>query len=455
MMAIVNFVVAVWVRIGMVLAGLLALPQLLWLILMTKGPQNNGRGGKGFGGKVGAALGNPKGQRLIFTFLRAFIPNLSLKQQLVKAYANTGTVIVNRMADVQEVIARNDDFEVVYEPKMRKITGGANFFLGMQDTALYTRDTSNMRLAMRREDVATLVQPPAARQAAGIVAGLPGRIDLPQDLTLQVPTSMVQDYFGIDVGGRQTLIDGATRMFWYLFIDLAGDPAIEAEALRQAALCRDAIQGSIDARKGRLKDDVISRCLALQSSGTPGMDDVGIRDNMIGLLIGAIPTLSKASILALDQIIDRPDIMARAQSAARSGDEAAVGQILFEGLRFNPLNPVIYRRAALDTVIAANTLRACRIRKGQMVMAGNFSGMFDPLALESPGSFRPGRPWQDYILWGVGMHTCFGDYINRAVIPAMLTPLLQRPNLRRAKGAAGQIDTGGTPFPQHWVLEWD
>ncbi len=449
-MIVINFIVAVWVRILMVLAGLLALPQLLWMILMAKGPK-----GKGFGGKVGVALGNPVGQRLIFTFLRAFIPNLSLRAKLVKAYQNTGTVIVGRMEDVQEVIARNEDFEVVYEPKMRKITGGANFFLGMQDTALYVRDTSNMRLAMRRDDVATLVQPPAASQAAAIVAGLPGRIDVPQDLTLQIPTTMVEDYFGIDVGGRQALIDGATAMFWYLFIDLAGDPAIEAEALRHAAICRDAIAGSIAARKGHLRDDVISRCLALQASGTPGMDDRGIRDNMIGLLIGAIPTLSKASILALDQILDRPDALAQAQAAARAGDEAAVGAVLFEGLRFNPLNPVIYRRAALDTVIAANTLRACRIRKGQMVMAGNFSGMFDPLALESPNSFKAGRPWQDYILWGVGMHVCFGDYINRAVIPAMLTPLLARQNLRRAKGADGQINTGGTPFPQHFVLEYD
>jgi cytochrome P450 len=448
MMAIINFVVAIWVRLMMVLAGLLAIPQLIWMVLTSKA--------KGFGAKVGAALGNPGGQRLIFTLLRAFIPNLSLKLQLVKAYPNTGTVIVSRMADAQEVIARNADFEVVYEPKMRKITGGANFFLGMQDTALYQRDTSNMRLAMRRDDVATLVQPPAARQSAAIVAGLPGRIDVPQDLTLQIPTTMVQDYFGIDVGGRQNLIDGATRMFWYLFIDLAGDAAVEAEALRYAAICRDAIAGSIDERKkGGLKDDVISRCLALQTSGTPGMDDVGIRDNMIGLLIGAIPTLSKASILALDQILDRPDALAQAQAAARSGDEAAVGAVLFEGLRFNPLNPVIYRRAALDTIIAANTLRACRVRKGQMVMAGNFSGMFDPLALDSPNEFRAGRPWEEYILWGVGMHVCFGDYINRAVIPAMLTPLLARQNLRRAKGADGQINSGGTPFPQHFVLEYD
>ena len=91
------------------------------------------------------------------------MPNLVLSRQLIGAYPNTGTAIVTRHQDVIEVLDRNADFEVVYEPKMRAITGGENFFLGMQDTALYTRDVSNMRLAMRRDDVATIVRAAGAR----------------------------------------------------------------------------------------------------------------------------------------------------------------------------------------------------------------------------------------------------------------------------------------------------
>ena len=37
----------------------------------------------------------------------------------------------------------------------------------------------------------------------------------------------------------------------------------------------------------------------------------------------------------------------------------------------------------------------------------------------------------------------------------MLKPLLARPNLRRATGAQGRIDDGGTPFPQHFIVEFD
>jgi cytochrome P450 len=90
-----------------------------------------------------------------------------------------------------------------------------------------------------------------------------------------------------------------------------------------------------------------------------------------------------------------------------------------------------------------------------MVLASNLSAMFDRLKIEAPESFRTDRPWGDYILWGYGMHGCFGAYINRAVLPAILKPLLVKPGLRRAAGDAGQIDTGGTQFPKHFVVEWD
>ncbi len=53
------------------------------------------------------------------------------------------------------------------------------------------------------------------------------------------------------------------------------------------------------------------------------------------------------------------------------------------------------------------------------------------------------------------MHTCFGATINAAVIPAILKPLLAQRNLRRAEGAAGQVDSGGTPFPQHFTVRFD
>src|SRR5262249_42932895 len=152
-------------------------------------------------------------------------------KQVITAYPNTGTTIVTRYQDVIEVLDRNADFEVVYEPKMRALTGDENFFLGMQDTPLYTRDVSNMRLVMRRDDVAAIVQPLARRLAEELVAKHAKRMDLPNDLTLRVPTAIVTDYLGITGAANSDLIAWSTVMFWYLFVDLAGDAEVGRKAL--------------------------------------------------------------------------------------------------------------------------------------------------------------------------------------------------------------------------------
>src|SRR5271155_491746 len=65
--------------------------------------------------------------RPIFALLRMLKPIL-----LVKNYA-----IVTRFDDVQEVLSRDDIFQVTYGEKMEVTTGGNNFFLGMQNSPEY------------------------------------------------------------------------------------------------------------------------------------------------------------------------------------------------------------------------------------------------------------------------------------------------------------------------------
>jgi cytochrome P450 len=446
-----NLVRAPAVRIGAFFAALAAAARLLVIgaraALGGNGPVQD---------RLKAALTAPSSQVSVFAVLRVFAPNIVLGTKFITAYDNSGTAIVTRYEDVKEVLRRDDDFAVVYEPRMRTITGGNNFFLGMADTPEYTRDTSFMRLAMRREDVETVIRPFAAARAADLVGAAVGRIDVPQDLTLRVPAQLVGTYFGTPGPSEQEAIAWTTIMFWYLFIDLGADPVVIAEATQAAQQCRDYLDATIRERKaaGVAVDDVLGRCLAMQQTQAPGNDDLAIRNNLIGLMIGAVPTTSKAAVQALDQLLDRPETLAGAHEAARDGDDARLAAYVFEALRFNPVNPLIYRRAIRAATIARSTLRATTIPAGTMVLAANLSAMFDPLQLASPNSFRVDRPWDDYILWGDGLHTCFGAHVNRALIPTILKPLLAKRGLRRAAGAAGQIDTGGTPFPAHLVVEF-
>lgn len=411
---------------------------------------------------IAAALLAAPNQVRVMAVLRAVTPNLVLSRRVVTAYDNTGTAVVARAEDVRDVLSRDADFEVVYGPRMRKLTGGENFFLGMQPGWDYFRDVSAMRLAGRIEDVETIVRPRAGALAREIVAASGGRLDLPEALTLRVPWDMTDRYFGAGGPDAASMQGWTTTLFWYLFGDLGADPDLDRRAMADAA----ALRAYLDARVAEAKaergnsgqdgaDTVLNRCLALQAAGTPGMSDLGIRDNLLGLLIGAIPTISKACCLALDELMRRPDALATAQAAARSGDDATLAACLWEALRFNPHNPVVYRRATRDTLVAPGHLRQRRVPKGTMVFAATLSAMFDRRAIAEPHAFRTDRRFEDYIVWGYGLHTCFGAAINRAVIPAILTPLLATRGLRRAEGAAGRLDTGGTPFPRHFHVVFD
>ncbi len=406
-------------------------------------------------GRLAARLTSIDGQRLVLGVLRVFWANLVIRRSFVKAYENSATVLVTRFTDVREVLDRESEFAVVYEPRMRGITAGENFFLGMQDSPAYQHDVSIMRLAMRWEDVEQTVVPMVAERAAAIVAEAGHRIDVPERLSLPVIAQTIGHYFGTPGPSEQEMIDWTSIMFWYLFGDLGADPQVGQKAMAAAAAYRDHLDQAIAARKASPSgaEDVLNRCLDLQRAGTLGFDDLAIRNNLIGLLIGAIPTISKAAVHALDQLLERPEALAEAQASARRGDDEALGRSLFEALRFNPVNPVIYRRALVDTQIAAGTPRARRVPKDSLVFAANLAAMFDPWRLEQPKAFRMDRPWEDYILWGHGLHRCFGAHINRAVIPVLLRPLLAGGKLSRAEGAAGRIDTAGTPFPAHFVVE--
>lgn len=413
--------------------------------------------GGGLRRKLGAALREMRVQRQVLAVLRAFAPNLPLKRRLVRAYDNTGTVIVTRRNDCLEVLRRDEDFEVVYESRMRQLTDGRNFFLGMQPGWDYTRDVSAMRMAARQSDIAEIILPRARDLSRRIVAESGGRLDLPADLSRQVPWDMTRHYFGTGGPDAASMQDWTTTLFWYLFEDLPADPDLARRALQAAAAMRDYLDSAIATRKASPtgKADILNRCLALQAAGAAGMDDPGIRNNLLGLLIGAIPTISKACCLAMDELLNRPEALHIAHRAALADDDALLARCLWEALRFNPHNPVIYRRATRDTTIAANTLREVRVAKGQMVFASTLSAMFDRHGVTAPQEFRTDRDFGTYIIWGYGMHHCFGAAINTALVPAILKPVLAQPNLRRAPGPAGQINTGQTPHPRHFHLEFD
>lgn len=373
----------------------------------------------------------------VFDILRKIRPILIVKN----------VAVVTRFDDVQEVLSRDDVFQVTYGEKMEVVTGGRNFFLGMQDSPEYERDVAHMRSAVRRDDVASIIVPFVAETARQLTASAAGSIDVVA-LSRTVPARLIAQYFGCPPPSDQELADWGTVIFQYLFTDLNNDPAVGAAARDASAKARAWLDATIASRKAHSTgaDDVLGRCLSMQQIGLPAMDDLGIRNNLLGLLVGAIPTTAKCCAQALDQLLDRPAELAGAQAAAAASDDGLLSRYVFEALRFNPNNPGVFRTTAEDYQVARGQLHSVTIPKGTLVLAATQSAMFDDAKVDQPCEFRIDRPPYVYMHWGYSLHTCFGQYINRVQIPGILKPLLAAGSLQRAPGDAGKLQYKG-PFP--------
>jgi cytochrome P450 len=382
-------------------------------------------------------------------------PVFALLRRLAPVLVVGNTALVTRYEDVQEVLSLEAVFQVTYTQKMEIIGDGANFFLGMQNSPEYERDQSHMRTVIRRQDLAWQIQPFVAKASEDLVSASGGRIDV-VPLSRVVPIRLIATYFGCPAASEDDLARWSTVMFQYLFTDQQNDPTVGATARDAAVKARTWLDQLIAERKKQdaRQDDVVGRCLELQKAGVPGMDDVGIRNNLLGLIIGAIPTTSKCCTQVLDVLLKRPDKLEEARQAARTDNDALLTQYAFEALRFNPNNPGVFRLAAEDYTVAKGKMHATMIPRGASVIAATQSAMFDDTFIDVPNEFRTGRPDYAYMHFGYGLHTCFGQYINRVQIPGILKPLLKRNGLRRADGVAGQLLYDGS-FPRSLMVVFD
>jgi len=384
----------------------------------------------------------------IFAILRTVKPNLVLKE----------FALITRFSDVQEALSRPNALGVTYAEKMGKITAGSNFFLGMDDTPSYTRDVSNMRLVVRRADVSQIITPMVEQFAQQLVNRATGKIEMVSQLSSIVPCQFSAAYLGIAGPSQQELFDWTSSMFAYLFYP-NNPPEVDQAALANSVKTCAYLDQLIAQRKqaaesGTNIDDIIGRCLQLQASGTPGMSDLEIRNNLIGIIIGLMPTTSKCAVLVIDYLLDHPALLAQAQAAALQDDNEKLRKFMLEALRFNSFGAGVFRIANEDYVIASGSMRSQKIKKGTKVLVALQSAMLDGRELDDPKSFRLDRPDYQYMHFGYGMHTCFGQYINMVQIPMIVKSLLRCKNLRRAAGEEGKVRYQNS-FPVSLHLEFD
>ena len=376
-----------------------------------------------------------------FKMLRTFKPVL-LKD---------GLAMVTRYHDVVQVLTHDEAFSVApYDEKMRRLAGG--FILGTDDGPAYERDISILRLAAPRSDVPALSDF-MEQTAEELVAAAGGRLNV-ADLAKRAPARLAARWLGTPGPDEDTLIRWTLAMFEEIFVNVKDDPAIARAAEEAAAGLREYLDDLVRARKAQQRaDDVLGRLIEMQAMPEAAFSDEQIRTNLIGIVCGFIPTIATATTLAIDQLLARPDALAGAQRAARAGDLDGVRAHMWEAMRLAPQGPGLLRRASRDFTVAEGTGHETTIRAGTMTFAATQSAMLDDDVVDDPDEFRIDRPPHHHLHFGMGMHACFGRFVNAEQIPLIAKALLRRPELARAPGADGELRKAG-PFPESLVVTY-
>ena len=380
-----------------------------------------------------------------FRILRRFRPILRLGS----------TYIVTRYDDVVEVFATDTAFEVPYKANLDVITGNQPFILGMADGPDYRAALGAMQQVVKRDDLAALAAKTEAL-SQGAVTRAEGRIDVVADLVRPVTFALFSEYLGVPEPAQGRLDVWATRLFEFQFASSPKDLDLRAEVDAIAPAFRAHLDAEMARRKASAthSDDLLGRCLTLQSQGVPGYTDAEIRAAILCMIVGGPPQPPMVVPQAMEQVMRRPAVLQAAIAAARADDDAALALIVREAMRFDPLAPGLPRMAVRDAVLAKGTGHETAIPKGATVIAGFASAMMDDRRVPAPASFDASRRPHEYILFGHSLHECFGRHINGAILHMYLKPLLRQTNLRRADGPDGTLTKIGI-FADRLVLVYD
>ena len=279
-----------------------------------------------------------------------------------------------------------------------------------------------------------------------------GQIDAVAGLSRPGNARFVGDYFGVPGPDEATLDRWMHDIFRHIFANIANfrcirDQAIASSKDMLAYVSTLMLERKEEIRAGTAEDNFLNRLLTQQAAGAAITDDEILRI-VAGTFVGTVG-ISKAFGQAFDELLNREVEMYKAAVAARNGDIDLVSKYMFEALRFNPQNPILFRLCE-----AGFTFGSKRIDAGSRIWTGIMSAMFDPAGVEAPNIFRTDRPDREYAHFGHGPHECFGKIMALTIIPGMAAALLRTKNLRRADGSRGKLVYDGA-FPQHLILKFD
>ena len=214
---------------------------------------------------------------------------------------------------------------------------------------------------------------------------------------------MVGKYFGFPGPDEESMARWSHATQVDIFYNLTRDPKKHEDAIAAGREMADYLP-KLFARRRRDRNlsrrkDAVSRLLATKFVGTIGWDDQRLMSNIMGLLVGAVETNNAAIAQAVDQFLQRPEALAQARAAIAANDDAKFDALVWEVLRFNPINAFSTRISVAPYTFGAGD-KAATIPPGALVLVATRSARQDGEVVPEPEKIRLDRPSWQYMHFG-------------------------------------------------------
>ncbi|MGY1743482.1 MULTISPECIES: cytochrome P450 [unclassified Blastococcus] len=284
-------------------------------------------------------------------------------------------------------------------------------------------------------NAAELVEQAVRRAADDLIDGIArrGRADLVAEFTTWFPINVMVDMLGLPKSDHERFHR------WYHSImahlnNLAGDPAVTAQADQTREELREYMLPIIRERRTGDGDDLLSRLCRAEVDGEQ-MSDEEIKAFVSLLLVAGGETTDKAIASMVRNLLDNPE-----QMEAVRADRSLADAVIAETLRYTGPVHMIMRQTEQPVEIEGTT-----IPEGATCILMLASANRDERHFADPDRFDIRRPDLDvakafsgganHVQFILGRHFCVGSLLAREEMTVALNLVLDRlPNLRYQEG---------------------